>query len=316
MTYDKVILVTGGAGFIGANYLNTMVPRYPKYRFVNVDALTYAADPKNIRAADAPNYVFVKADIRDTAKMNSVFKEFSPTDIIHFAAESHVDNSIAGPRIFVETNILGTHNLLELARTNKLDRFHQISTDEVYGSLSFDAPPTTEESPIVPNSPYSASKASADLLVRAYHRTFGLNTIITRASNNYGPLQHREKLIPLFISNLAGGKKVPLYGDGKNMRDWLYVGDHVEGIDTAFHNGRAGEIYNLGGGNALANIVLTKKILAAMELGEEMIERVADRPGHDLRYAPDASKAKRELGWEPKKDLDEGLRETIEFYSA
>ena len=313
--YEKAILVTGGAGFIGSNYLNTMVPRYSKYRFVNVDALTYAANPDNIKVAGLPNYTFVKADIRDTAALEKIFKEYSPTDIIHFAAESHVDNSIAGPRVFVETNILGTYNLLELARTNKLDRFHQISTDEVYGSLSLEDEPSHEESLLAPNSPYSASKAAADMLVRAYHKTFGLDTIITRASNNYGPFQHREKFIPLFITNLANGKKVPLYGEGTNIRDWLYVGDHVEGIDLAFHKGKAGEIYNLGGGVEFANIDIAKKLLVTMGLGEEMIERVTDRLGHDFRYALDCSKAERELGWKPTKEFEEGLKETVEFYT-
>ena len=311
---EKVILVTCGAGFIGSNYLNTVVPRYPNYRFVNIDALTYAADLKNITVADAPNYVFVQADIRDVSALQKTWETYSPTDIIHFAAESHVDNSIAGPRIFVETNVLGTQNLLELARASGVKRFHHISTDEVYGSLGFDAPSTDENAPLLPNSPYSASKAGADHLVRSYNKTFGLNTVITRASNNYGPHQHHEKLIQLFISNLLSGKKVPLYGTGKNVRDWLYVGDHILGIDAAFHKGKSGEVYNLGGGVELENIDITKKLLKLTGRDESAIEYVTDRKGHDLRYALDCRKAKRELNWAPLKSLEEGLRETVTYH--
>lgn len=314
--YKKTILVTGGAGFIGSNYLNMMVPRYANYRFVNIDALTYAADLKNITVADAQNYVFEKADIRDTVKLEEIWTKYSPTDIIHFAAESHVDNSITGPRIFVETNVLGTQNLLECARIHGIKRFHQISTDEVYGSLLFDAPPTDERSPLIPNSPYSASKAGADHLVRAYNKTFGLNTVTTRASNNYGPHQHPEKLIPLFIKNLLSGKKVPLYGTGKNIRDWLYVGDHVLGIDAVFHKGKSGEVYNLGGGIELENIDITKKLLKLTGRDESAIEYVTDRPGHDLRYALDCSKANRELNWTPLQSLEEGLKETVSYYET
>jgi len=314
MHYTKSILVTGGAGFIGSNYLNTIVPRYPNYRFINIDALTYAADLKNVTISDAPNYVFIQADIRDTAQLETTWKEYSPTDVIHFAAESHVDNSITGPRIFVETNVLGTHNLLEMVRIHGTKRFHHISTDEVYGSLTFDAAPTDENSPLLPNSPYSASKAGADLLVRAYNKTFGLDTVTTRASNNYGPHQHPEKMIPLFIKNLLSGKRVPLYGTGKNVRDWMYVGDHVEGIDVVFHKGRSGEVYNLGGGNEFENIDITKKLLILTGRDESAIEYVTDRLGHDLRYGLDCSKMERELRWKPKKSLEEGLRETVGFY--
>lgn len=314
--YDKTILVTGGAGFIGSRYLNTMVPRYPHYQFINVDLLTYAANPANIHVADASNYHFMKVDIRDREAMSRVFAECAPTHVIHFAAESHVDNSIERPQTFIDTNIVGTQILLDLARAGKVQRFHQVSTDEVYGSLAEDATPVNEDAPLLPNSPYSASKAAADLLVRAYHRTYGLDTIITRASNNYGPQQHTEKLIPLFITALARGKKVPLYGNGQNVRDWIYVGDHVEGIDAAFHKGKSGEIYNLGGNNKLRNVEMTRLLIAMSGHGEEMIEQVADRLGHDFRYAIDSSKAKRELGWQSTMDFAKGMQETWGYYAS
>jgi len=312
--FSKIILVTGGSGFIGSNYLNWAVLRYPNYCFINLDALTYAANQKNIEVADQPNYIFIHADIRDQAALETIWNEYHPTHIINFAAESHVDNSITGPSIFVETNILGTQNLLEIARRHAVKRFHQISTDEVYGSLDTDDRPSREEDLLEPNSPYSASKAAAEMLVRAYNKTFGLNTVTTRASNNYGPYQHGEKLIPLFITNLLQKKKVPLYGTGKNVRDWLYVGDHVQGIDRVFHDGRSGEIYNLGGGYELENIDITKKLLTLLQLDETMINYVTDRPGHDFRYALDSSKAEKKLGWKPEKSFDEGLHETIQFY--
>lgn len=314
--YDKTILVTGGAGFIGSHYLNTMVPRYPRYQFINVDLLTYAANPAHIKVADAPNYCFVQADIRDREAMGRLFKEYVPTHVIHFAAESHVDNSIERPQAFIETNIIGTQVLLDLSRAHNVQRFHQISTDEVYGSLAEDALPVTEEAPLLPNSPYSASKAAGDLLVRAYHQTYGLDTVTTRASNNYGPHQHTEKLIPLFITALVRGEKVPLYGDGRNVRDWIYVGDHVEGIDAVFHKGREGEVYNLGGNNELRNVDITKLLISMSGRGEEMIEHVADRLGHDFRYSIDSSKAKRELGWQPMMDFAKGMQETWEYYAS
>lgn len=313
--YDKTILITGGAGFIGSHYLNTIVPRYPRYQFINVDALTYAANPANIRVAGAPNYRFVQANICDREAMGRLFKEYAPTQVIHFAAESHVDNSIERPQAFIDTNIIGTQVLLDLARTHGISRFHQISTDEVYGSIAEGIPPVTEDAPLLPNSPYSASKAAADLLVRAYHKTFGLDTVITRASNNYGPHQHTEKLIPRFITALLKNGKVPLYGNGLNVRDWIYVGDHVEGIDCAFHKGKSGEIYNLGGNNELRNVEITDMLLIMSGLGSEMIEHVADRPGHDFRYAIDSSKAKREFGWRPTTDFTEGMQATWSYYA-
>lgn len=316
MKYDKVILVTGGAGFIGANYLNAIVPLYPNYRFINIDVLTYAADLKNISVANSANYAFAQADIRNMPALEAIWKEYSPTDIIHFAAESHVDNSITGPSIFIETNVLGTQNLLELSRAQGVKRFHHISTDEVYGSLAHNDKSSTEDSPILPNSPYSASKAAAELVVRSYNKTFGLNTVVTRASNNYGPNQHKEKLIPLFVTNLLAGKKVPVYGTGKNVRDWLYVGDHVLGIDAAFHKGKSGEIYNLGGGVELENIYITKLLIELCERDDSAIEHVTDRLGHDLRYSLDSGKAQRELGWTPKKDFEDGLKETVAYYRS
>ncbi len=315
MTSKKIILITGGAGFIGSNYLNMMVPKYPEYHFVNLDALTYAANQANISVSAAPNYSFEQADIRDKSTLEIIFKKHQPTHVINFAAESHVDNSIAGPGIFIETNILGTHNLLLLAKEYNIVRFQQISTDEVYGSLSHDASPSTEADMHLPNSPYSASKASADLLVRSYHETFGLDTVITRASNNYGPNQFPEKLIPLFISKLLSGNKVPLYGDGLNVRDWIHVDDHVHGIDAVFHKGKAGEIYNLGGGNEIKNVEITKTLIALAGQSEDAIEHVTDRLGHDQRYALDSGKAKRELGWEPERNFTEGIKETFEFYT-
>jgi dTDP-glucose 4,6-dehydratase len=313
--YEKTILVTGGAGFIGSHYLNMLVPRYPRYQFINVDALTYAANPENIQVGDAPNYVFVQADIRDRAAMQSLFSTYKPTHVVHFAAESHVDNSIERPHGFIDTNIVGTQILLDLARAHNVKRFHQISTDEVYGSLEEDAEPVTEDAPLLPNSPYSASKAAADLLVRAYHKTFGLDTVITRASNNYGPHQHTEKLIPRFITALLRGEKVPLYGKGTNIRDWIYVGDHVEGIDKAFHTGGAGKIYNLGGNNEMRNIDIASALLKMSGHGQDMIEYVTDRLGHDFRYAINSSKAKKDLGWKPMTDFSTGMQATWEYYT-
>lgn len=313
--YDKVILLTGGAGFIGSHYLNTAVPRYPRNQFINVDLLTYAANPAHIKVADAPNYRFVQADIRDREAMRRLFEQSYPTHVIHFAAESHVDNSIASPQAFIDTNIVGTQILLDLARAFKVQRFHQISTDEVYGSLKEDADPVDEDGHLLPNSPYSASKTAADLLVRAYNKTYGLDTVITRASNNYGPHQHTEKLIPRFITSLLQNKKVPVYGQGLNVRDWIYVGDHVEGIDSVFHKGATGEIYNLGGGHELRNIEITRLLLKMRGVGEELIEYVTDRPGHDFRYAIDSTKAQKELGWKPRMSFAEGMQKTWDYYA-
>ncbi|MBI3573430.1 dTDP-glucose 4,6-dehydratase [Candidatus Kaiserbacteria bacterium] len=314
MTYTKTLLVTGGAGFIGSNYLNLTVPRYPQYRFVNVDLLTYAADLKNLGVEDAENYSFEKADIRDHAAIEKIFNTYAPTDLIHFAAESHVDNSIESPRVFVETNVLGTEILLELAREYGLKRFHYISTDEVYGTLALDSRSSVESDALAPNSPYSASKAAGEMLVRAYHETYGMDTLVTRGSNNFGPHQHKEKFMPLFIANFLSGKKVPLYGTGKNTRNWIYVSDHVEGIDTAFHKGKSGEIYNIGGATELENSVVARMLAKEIGALEDLIELVKDRPGHDLRYSLDSSKAEKEFGWKPKISFEQGLKKTIKYY--
>jgi len=314
--YTRTILVTGGAGFIGSAYLNWAVRFYPTYSFVNIDALTYAGDLKNVAVGDRANYAFEKVNICDLARLEKIFKKYKPTDIIHFAAESHVDVSIANPDIFIETNVIGTHNLLLLAKRNSIKRFHHISTDEVYGSLDNKARSSRESDALAPNSPYSASKAGAEMLVRAYHETFGLDTIITRSSNNYGPRQHEEKLIPLFITNLLANKKVPLYGKGKNIRNWIYVDDNVNGIDKAFHRGRSGAIYNLGGGTEISNIELTRRLLGMMKKPTSLIEYVTDRLGHDFRYSLDSSKARKELGWKPQTSFEDGLTRTIAYYET
>jgi dTDP-glucose 4,6-dehydratase len=311
---SKTIIISGGAGFIGSNYLNKFVLQYPEYTFVNLDALTYAGNLKNVLVSDAPNYVFEKADIRDRALLEEIFKKYSPTGIIHFAAESHVDMSIADPSLFVETNINGTHNLLVLAKKYGVERFLQVSTDEVYGALNANGSPFTESTLLAPNSPYSASKAAAEHLVRAYHHTFGLDAVTTRCSNNYGPNQDTTKLIPLFITKLLAGEQVPVYGEGKNVRDWLHVEDHIEALDLVFHKGISGEIYNIGGNNEIENIEITKTLITLAERDESAISYVPDRLGHDFRYAIDCSKIQKELGWSPKKTFSEGIRETFEFY--
>ena len=314
LTYKKVIFVTGGAGFIGSNYLNKYVLRYPKYRFVNIDALTYAAKKTNIKVAPLSNYIFEKADIRDAAKMEKLFLKYRPTDIIHFAAESHVDMSIKDPNIFIETNIVGTNNLLNLAKKQRTARFHHISTDEVYGALKDKKGVFTEKSPIAPRNPYSASKAGAELMVMAYHETFGMNTVITRSSNNYGPNQDTTKLIPSFITKLLKGEKVPLYGKGENIRDWLYVEDNVDAIDLVFHKGRAGQVYNIGGNCELANNVVVRKLLTLTKRDESFVSYVEDRLGHDFRYALSSAKLTKELGWKPKSNFEKGIQQTFAFY--
>lgn len=316
MVYKKKILVTGGAGFIGSNYLNIFVPRYTEYQFINLDVLTYAGSVDNIKVSDYPNYVFIKEDIRDKQGLQSIFKKNTPTDILHFAAESHVDISITNPDIFLESNVIGTHNLLYLAKEYKLSRFHYISTDEVYGSLKTPyAPPFKEADPVSPNNPYSASKASGELLARSYYKTFGLDVVITRSSNNFGPNQDITKLIPKFITHLLAGKKVPLYATGRNMRDWIYVEDNVRGIDIVFHRGVSGEIYNIGGGAELSNKEITRLLLKLTKRDSSYIQLVPDRLGHDFRYALDSSKVKK-LGFKTTTPFKDGLERTLEHYQT
>ncbi|MGA0842196.1 MAG: dTDP-glucose 4,6-dehydratase [Candidatus Nanopelagicales bacterium] len=309
------ILVTGGAGFIGSNFVRMALTDRLAVKDIEkltvLDALTYAGDEENLSpVAKDSRYVFVKGDIRDEELVNNLMKTHEV--VVHFAAESHVDRSIEGGSEFVSTNVMGTQVLLDAARRNNVNRFVHISTDEVYGSIDEGAWP--EDHPLLPNSPYSASKAGSDLLVRAYHRTHKLDTIITRCSNNYGHYQFPEKVIPLFVTNILEGKKVPLYGQGLNIRDWLHVDDHCRGIALALTKGRAGEIYNIGGGTELTNLELTYKILEVMGVGEEVIERVEDRKGHDLRYSVDISKISSELGYRPEVNFDEGLKATANWY--
>jgi len=320
------ILVTGGAGFIGSNYLNLFVPRYSQHTFINLDKLTYAANLLNLeRVSSLPNYLLEEGDIADYERVESIFQRYDPDLVVHFAAESHVDRSILGPAEFMRSNIMGTFCLLEACRkywTNKENKLFQlVSTDEVYGSLG-DKGFFTEKTAYDPSSPYSASKAAADHLARAYFRTYGLPVVITNCSNNYGPYQFPEKLIPLMILNALEGKALPVYGKGANVRDWLYVEDHCEALWTVAERGKQGETYNIGGNNEWKNIDIVHKICEtlAAEVGkvpqdfEKLITFVQDRPGHDLRYAIDASKIKRELGWEPKETFESGLRKTIRWY--
>ncbi|MEK7818699.1 MAG: dTDP-glucose 4,6-dehydratase [Bacteroidota bacterium] len=310
----KNILVTGGAGFIGSNFLCLMTKKYPNYNFINLDSLTYAGNLENLREIEnLPNYSFVKCDIRDSEKLEEVFQSKKINSVIHLAAESHVDRSILGPKIFVETNVVGTQNLLDLARKYEIEKFIHISTDEVYGSLS-ESGKFTETTSLHPNSPYSASKASSDLLALSYEHTFKMPVIVTRCSNNYGPFQFPEKLIPLMIINALNDKSLPVYGDGLNVRDWLFVDDHSMAIDEIFHNGKIGEVYNIGGNNEWRNIEIVKFILNEIGKPESLITFVKDRPGHDKRYAMDATKLKNELGWEPKTTFENGLPKTIKWY--
>ncbi len=321
---NKRIIVTGGAGFIGSNFLLYLVPKYPDYLFINVDCLTYAGNLTNLKSIErAENYRFEHIDIRDFDALSDCFDRHNPTGLIHLAAESHVDRSITGPSAFVETNIIGTFHLLELAR-KRADRagnfrFHHVSTDEVFGSLG-ETGQFTESTPYRPNSPYSASKASSDHLVRAYHSTYGLDVVTTNCSNNYGPYQFPEKLIPLMIRNAREGIPLPVYGDGRNVRDWLYVEDHCRALDLVFHEGKSGETYNIGGRNEIENIELVALLCRTMDqmLGggprEKLITFVTDRLGHDRRYAIDASKIQAELGWTPAHTFEKGMVDTITWY--
>ncbi len=322
------ILITGGAGFIGSHVGRLFVNKYPDYRIVNLDKLTYAGNLANLRDIEnAPNYTFVKADICDYDTIREVFCKYDIDGVIHLAAESHVDRSIKDPFIFARTNVMGTLSLLQAAKEQwngnwEGKRFYHISTDEVYGALQFDGTLFTEETRYDPHSPYSAAKASSDHFVRAYHDTYGLPTIVTNCSNNYGPYQFPEKLIPLFINNIRHGRPLPVYGKGENVRDWLYVEDHARAIDLIFHKGRIAETYNIGGFNEWKNIDLIKVIVRTVDrlLGnpegesEKLITYVTDRAGHDLRYAIDSRKLKNELGWEPSLQFEEGIEKTVRWY--
>jgi dTDP-glucose 4,6-dehydratase len=332
----KNILITGGAGFIGSNFLNKFVPKYPNINFVNLDKLTYASNlnnleflPKNqevfknlklksdldLSKKIAQNYQFVKGDICDLPFLQQLFEVQKFDSVIHFAAESNVDFSIKTPNLFVQTNVLGTQNLLFLAHKYKIKRFHHISTDEVYGELPLDKSKLfVESTPLNPNSPYSASKASSDLLVRSYIQTFGLDAIITRCSNNYGPHQDLSKLIPKFITNLLNNQKVGLYDKGQNVRDWLFVEDHIDAIWEVFMGAKKGSIYNIGGNTEKTNLQITQKLLNLTNKKDNLVQYLPDRLGHDLRYAIDSTKIKEELGWIPKYDFETGITKTFEFY--
>lgn len=311
------ILVTGGAGFIGANFIYLELEKHPEDRIVCIDKLTYAGNIETLNEAmKSPNFRFVKGDICDREAVFKLFEEETPDIVVNFAAESHVDRSIENPSIFLETNILGTQVLMDASRTYGVKRYHQVSTDEVYGDLPLDRPDLffTEETPLKTSSPYSSSKAGADLLVNAYHRTFGLPTTISRCSNNYGPYQFPEKLIPLMIANALKDQPLPVYGEGLNVRDWLYVEDHCKAIDLIIRHGKNGEIYNIGGHNEMKNIDIVKLICAALGKPESLITHVADRKGHDMRYAIDPAKIHRELGWLPETMFKEGIQKTIRWY--
>ena len=331
---SKAILVTGGAGFIGSNFVCYFCRKYPQYQIINLDKLTYAGNLDNVAECEnLANYTFVKGDICQADFLEQIFAKYDIRGVIHFAAESHVDNSITGPRPFIETNILGTFNLLEVARKYWMDeankykngyencRFHHISTDEVYGSLG-NTGLFAETTAYAPNSPYSASKASSDFLVRAYYHTFGMNVTTSNCSNNYGPKQHKEKLIPKIISNCLNEKDIPIYGDGKNIRDWLYVLDHCKAIDLIYHKGKAGETYNVGGRNERTNLEIVKTICHILDEKRprkqgkyaDLITFVKDRAGHDRRYAIDASKLERELGWKAEETFETGIVKTIDCY--
>lgn len=324
----KTALVTGGAGFIGSNFVRYMLNKYPDYKIINVDLLTYAGNLENLKDVENNhNYKFIKADIRDRNKIDEIFSEYKIDYVINFAAESHVDRSIVEPEVFLTTNVIGTQVMLDIAKKhwnlepdNKYCfeyregvKFLQVSTDEVYGSLGATGR-FTETMPLMPNSPYSASKASADLIARAYHKTYGMPVNITRCSNNYGPYQFPEKLIPLMINNCLNNREMPVYGDGMQIRDWIHVLDHCSAIDAVLHKGIVGEVYNIGGNNEKTNLEIVKLIINTLGKSESLIKFVKDRPGHDRRYAVDNTKISIQLGWEPKYPFEEGIRETITWY--
>ena len=311
------ICVTGGTGFIGGNFVQYMVKKYPDYEILNLDLLTYAGNLETLKPVEnEPNYRFVRGDIADRSFIMDLFAKEKFDVVVNFAAESHVDRSISEPGIFVQTNVMGTQVLLDACKEYGVKRFHQVSTDEVYGDLPIDRPDLFfhEDTPLHTSSPYSSSKASADLFVMAYERTFGLPVTISRCSNNYGPYQFPEKLIPLILSRALEDEPLPVYGKGENVRDWLHVEDHCTAIDLIIHNGQSGEIYNVGGHNEKTNLEVVKTILKEVGKPESLIEFVTDRPGHDLRYAIDPSKIERELGWKPRYNFDTGIRQTIQWY--
>jgi len=330
--FSRNILVTGGAGFIGSHVVRLMVNRYPDYRIINLDALTYAGNLENLKdVEECPNYVFVKADICDYDRVSAIFTDYQVDGVIHLAAESHVDRSIKDPFTFARTNVMGTLTLLQAAKEHWLGkeadrtrncRFYHVSTDEVYGALQMDGSFFTETTKYDPHSPYSASKASSDHFVRAFHDTYGLPTVISNCSNNYGPYQFPEKLIPLFINNIRHGRPLPVYGKGENVRDWLFVEDHARAIDLIFHKGKDGDTYNIGGFNEGKNIDLIKVMIAAVDrlLGNPeghslgLITYVTDRAGHDIRYAIDSTKLHKELGWEPSLQFEGGIEKTVRWY--
>ena len=314
---DMKIVVTGGAGFIGSNFVIHMVKKYPEHQIINLDLLTYAGNLENLTEVEnAPNYKFIRGDIADRKFVFDLFEKEKPDIIVNFAAESHVDRSIEDPESFVRTNVMGTTTLLDACKEYGIKRFHQVSTDEVYGDLPLDRPDLffTEETPLHTSSPYSSSKASADLFVMAYHRTFGIPVTISRCSNNYGPYQFPEKLIPLIISRALADEELPVYGTGENVRDWLHVSDHCVAIDLILEKGRVGEVYNIGGHNERTNLEVVKTILKALGKPESLIKFVKDRPGHDRRYAIDPTKIETELGWEPQYVVDTGMKQTIQWY--
>lgn len=307
------ILVTGGAGFMGSNFVRFLLKKYPDYRVVNFDKLTYAGNLENLQEVEHDSrYAFVRGDICDQEAVERVVREHAIDAVVNYAAETHVDRSIHDPSAFLKTDVFGTHVLLETVKKFNLKKLVQISTDEVFGSI--DQGSFREDSPFRPNSPYSASKAGGDLLCRAYYETYRTPVVVTHSCNFYGAYQYPEKLIPLFITNLLEGKKIPLYGDGKNVREWIHASDHCRAIDRVLHAAAPGSVYMIGTGDEISNIQITKKILALLLFGEDRIEYVPDRPGHDRRYAIDCSRLRRELGWMPEKSFDEGLRETVEWY--
>ncbi len=313
------IIVTGGAGFIGGNFIHYMLKTHPDYKLVCLDSLTYAGNMETLApVADHENFSFYKVDISERDEVSKIFEAEKPDIVVNFAAESHVDRSIEDPGVFLKTNILGTQVMLDACRKYGIQRYHQVSTDEVYGDLPLDRTDLffTEETPIHTSSPYSASKAAADLLVQAYYRTYGLPATISRCSNNYGPYHFPEKLIPLIIANALNDKPLPVYGKGENVRDWLYVEDHCAAIDTIIHKGTVGEVYNIGGHNERTNLEVVKTILKELGKSEELITYITDRKGHDMRYAIDPTKITRELGWEPTTMFDDGIKKTIRWYLA